>query len=66
MKFKAKNLNILKPTTLSAIIVLIATLQAFGVSFVDHSFLVMGELRVTTAFIASLLLAVGILLDAKK
>ena len=67
MKFKAKNLNVFKPTTLALILVALAALAMFGVvPWFGYALWSVGQLTFSVGAILTLALAGGVLLDAKK
>lgn len=66
MNFPSKNLNWLRPVVLAGILLFLFVLQAFGVTFLNTVLFTLGDFRVTVISLVVFVLAVAVLLDARK
>jgi len=66
MNFMSRNLNIFTPKILAGIFIVFALLQLAGVTVLNSVWFTIGDFRLTAMTVISLVLAVGILLDARK
>lgn len=66
MSFKPKNLNILTPMWIAIAFLVLAVLQISGMAWPNSVLFAFGEFRFSVMSIAAILLAVGVLLDARR